>query len=90
MDNIEYILTMNNKPLEIEMFDGIISVIYNPITPKRTESKEMINYTSDKDCFQVYKKEKDLILTGNIPYLVEKKLGEYNIKLNLRGKHHVK
>ncbi|KHO54951.1 MAG: hypothetical protein QT10_C0008G0003 [archaeon GW2011_AR19] len=32
MNNIEYRLTKNNLPLGIEMFEGIISCMYAPIT----------------------------------------------------------
>ncbi|MBI2056961.1 hypothetical protein HYT91_01775 [Candidatus Pacearchaeota archaeon] len=82
MNNVEYLLTKNNQPLEIEMFDGIISCMYAPITPMRREHDGNIYYFSGKNSFLAYKRENDLILTGDIPNGFYEKLKEYNIKMN--------
>ena|SRR3989338_2014481 len=99
MNNIEYRLTKNNRPLEIEMFDGIISCMYAPITPKRRDDKKEITYvsgeSSERYSFQVYKKGNNLVLAGEIPIWFKEEFNKYNIKLNklklnLTDEHHVK
>ena len=99
MNNIEYRLTKNNLPLGIEMFEGIISCMYAPITPKRRGDNKEINYvsgeSSDRYSFQVYKKGNNLVLAGEIPIWFKEEFNKYNIKLNklklnLTDEHHVK
>jgi len=86
MNNIEYRLTKNNLPLGIEMFEGIISCMYAPITPKRRGDNKEINYvsgeSSDRYSFQVYKKGNNLVLAGEIPIWFKEEFNKYNIKLN--------
>lgn len=80
---MNYPFLKNNKPMNTEEFNSILSVIYAPIIPAiKIQNNTIIHYKKNDDDFYVLEKDKQVSVIGNISNNLTNKLKDYGVKQN--------